>query len=182
MQWLLDTAENYTGHAKNVASHGADSASNVAQDPAYNQATLQFRTLLERFANNQSMQPLIDAIDRLYSDAQNDQELRQWWSQVNDYAHSALLEPGFLLEDESDKQARQLQDSGKYFFNDKYKGHFDSFSNEIQTFFLAMGDDPLNQRFGEDWKRLVKDLLFDDAGDLTYKPRLWVSRYCFREI
>lgn len=173
MQWLLDTAENYTGHAKNIASHGADSASNVAQDPAYNQATLQFRTLLERFANNQSMQPLIDAIDRLYSDAQNDQELRQWWSQVNDYAHSALLEPGFLLDDESDKQARQLQDSGKYFFNDKYKGHFDSFSNEIQTFFLAMGDDPLNQRFGEDWKRLVKDLLFDDAGDLTYKPRLW---------
>lgn len=173
MSFFLDIAENYKGHAKTMAGHGADSAQRVAEDPAYNHATLQFRTLLERFANNQSMQPLIDSIDNLYRDSANDSELRRWWSKVNDYIHAALLEPGFLLDEDSDRQARQLNEEGKHFFEDKYKGHFETFGDETQRFFLAMGDDPLNQRFGEDWKRLTKDLLFDSNGDLSYKPALW---------
>jgi hypothetical protein len=36
-----------------------------------------------------------------------------------------------------------------------------------------MGDDPLNKRFGEDWARLTKDLLFDSEGSLKFKPALW---------
>lgn len=36
-----------------------------------------------------------------------------------------------------------------------------------------MGDDPLNKRFGQDWARLTKDLLFDSEGSLKFKPDLW---------
>ena len=36
-----------------------------------------------------------------------------------------------------------------------------------------MGEDPLNKRFGEDWARLTKDLLFDSEGSLKFKPHLW---------
>lgn len=36
-----------------------------------------------------------------------------------------------------------------------------------------MGDDQLNQRFGQDWARLTKDLLFDSEGELKFKPELW---------
>jgi hypothetical protein len=36
-----------------------------------------------------------------------------------------------------------------------------------------MGDDPLNKRFGEDWARLTKDLLFDSEGSLKFKGDLW---------
>ena len=36
-----------------------------------------------------------------------------------------------------------------------------------------MGEDPLNKRFGEDWARLTKDLLFDSEGSLKFKPQLW---------
>ena len=35
-----------------------------------------------------------------------------------------------------------------------------------------MGEDPLNKRFGEDWARLTKDLLFDVEGSLKFKPHL----------
>ena len=38
-----------------------------------------------------------------------------------------------------------------------------------------MGDDPLNKRFGEDWARLTKDLLFDSEGSLKWKPELWMD-------
>jgi hypothetical protein len=36
-----------------------------------------------------------------------------------------------------------------------------------------MGDDRLNERFGEDWARLTKDLLFDSEGSLKFKAHLW---------
>lgn len=36
-----------------------------------------------------------------------------------------------------------------------------------------MGEDPINKRFGEDWARLTKDLLFDSEGSLKFKPDLW---------
>jgi hypothetical protein len=36
-----------------------------------------------------------------------------------------------------------------------------------------MGNDPLNKRFGEDWQRLTRDLLFDSDGGLKFKPELW---------
>ena len=36
-----------------------------------------------------------------------------------------------------------------------------------------MGEDPLNARFGQDWARLTKDLLFDSEGSLKFKPELW---------
>ena len=45
--------------------------------------------------------------------------------------------------------------------------------SSIGTFFSAMGDDSLNARFGEDWARLTKDLLFDNEGELKFKPELW---------
>ena len=38
-----------------------------------------------------------------------------------------------------------------------------------------MGDDPLNKRFGEDWGRLTRDLLFDAEGSLKFKTDLWAD-------
>lgn len=173
MSFFLDKAEEYKGHAAHVASHGADSTEKVAQDSQYQDATRQFRTLLERFANGVSMQPMIDSVDQLYKDADNDQELRQWWSHVNNFIHKALLEPGWILDDDCNREADQLQQQGRKFFEHKYKGHFDNFGNQVQRFFVSMGEDPLNVRFGEDWKRLVKDLLFNAEGNLEFKPKLW---------
>jgi hypothetical protein len=36
-----------------------------------------------------------------------------------------------------------------------------------------MGEGPTNKRFGEDWARLMKDLLFDSKGCLKFKTDLW---------
>ena len=43
----------------------------------------------------------------------------------------------------------------------------------VGDWFKEMGEDPLNKRFGEDWARLTKDLLFDSEGSLKFKPHLW---------
>ena len=32
-----------------------------------------------------------------------------------------------------------------------------------------------SRRFGEDWARLTRDLLFDSEGSLKFKPELWLD-------
>ncbi|WVR07478.1 hypothetical protein IAU60_004520 [Kwoniella sp. DSM 27419] len=173
MTWMLDTLENYKGHAKHVANKGAQSAQAVADDPSIGDSTLRFRTLLERFANGRSLDGVTNALDQIYTDAQNDDHLRGYFSRLNEYIHRVLLEPGYILEDDSDREARQLQEDGKSFFTDKYKGHQQTLFDEIQVWFTSFNDDPLNRRFGDDLKRLFKDLLFNSEGNLSFKPKLW---------
>jgi hypothetical protein len=45
--------------------------------------------------------------------------------------------------------------------------------SSVEDWFKAMGEHPTNKRFGEDWARLTKDLLFDSEGSFKFKPELW---------
>ena len=46
----------------------------------------ELRTLLERFANGMSLDVIGDAMRALYNDAQQDEELRDWFRQCDQYA------------------------------------------------------------------------------------------------
>ena len=50
-----------------------------------NQATHELRTLLERFANGKSLGMIGDAMQTLYNDAQQDEELRNWFRAIDTY-------------------------------------------------------------------------------------------------
>jgi hypothetical protein len=78
-----------------------------------------------------------------------------------------------VLEPACNTQAKSLRESGRTFYDDKYRTHFDNIFSSTGNWFRAMGDDPLNRRFGEDWARLTKDLLFDSEGSLKFKAQLW---------
>ncbi|QRV89055.1 hypothetical protein RhiJN_17073 [Ceratobasidium sp. AG-Ba] len=174
LTWFLSAIETYHGHSKRLASSGQDQAKvNVASDPSLKLATREFRTLLERFANGRSMDPILDATGQLWDDAQKDEGLKAWFRKLDDYVRKVLLEPGYVLQPQCNNRGNEIREEGRAFFDHKYKGHKDNLFNAIQTFFAAMGDDPLNKRFGEDWKRLTRDLLFDVNGGLTFKPQLW---------
>ena len=59
----------------------------VSQDDGLKTATSELRTLLERFANGQSMDIIFDAANALIDDANKDEELRQWFKNLNAYVH-----------------------------------------------------------------------------------------------
>ncbi|CED82968.1 Protein of unknown function DUF4449 [Phaffia rhodozyma] len=173
ISFFLDKAETYKGHTKSLTETGADSTGAVASDPSFQQAYGEMKTLLERFADGESMDRIVDAVNNLYVDAQNDRELSAWFRKLDSYVRKCLLEPGYILEDESTREGQSLRETGKAFFDHKYKAHKDAFFDEVGNWFSAMGKDPVNVRFGEDWKRLVADVLFDENGQLTFKPELW---------
>ncbi|KPV72383.1 uncharacterized protein RHOBADRAFT_66934 [Rhodotorula graminis WP1] len=176
IDFFLDRAEHYQVQAKEAGKQGGGNAASIRHDDNFKQATYELRTLLERFANGASMQPIWDSVDQIYTDSQNDGELRGWFRELNQYVRQCLQEPGYIMKDEADRRGRELLDSGKRYWdpkNGKYASHKDRFFNEVQSFFTSYADDGLNQRLGESVKTLVTDLFLNSEGNPTYKPHLW---------
>ncbi|KAG2365723.1 hypothetical protein BDR07DRAFT_1480974 [Suillus spraguei] len=173
IRWLLGEVEQYGSYDQIVTGHGKERSSAITQDRALNAAMFEFRTLLERFANCGSMNGIFDASNALIDVARCDDEFRNWFYHLNTYIHKVLFEAGFVLEDDCNREGNEILESGRRFWDQKYKEHFNNLFDAIGQWFAAMGEDPLNKRFGEDWTRLMRDLLFDSEGSLKFKVDLW---------
>ncbi|KAI0077531.1 hypothetical protein K474DRAFT_1661627 [Panus rudis PR-1116 ss-1] len=175
IRWLLSYLEEYASHGRTALDKSKEHTDQVTSDNSLQQATSELRTLLERFANGMSLSVIGEAMRVLNEDAKQDEELRNWFSSVDSYVRKVLLEPGYILEPDCNNEANRLKESGRHFYDDKYKSHFDNLFQSATDWFRAFGDDPLNRRFGEDWARLTKDLLFDSDGQLKFKSDLWMD-------
>ncbi|EGN94223.1 hypothetical protein SERLA73DRAFT_115180 [Serpula lacrymans var. lacrymans S7.3] len=173
IKWLLSYAEEYANHGKTMAGHGKESGGSLTSDPSLRQATSELRTLLERFANGKNMNIIFDSVNALVDDARRDEEFRAWFRRLDAFIRKLLLQAGYVLEEDCNREGNEVRESGRQFWDQKYRGHFDNLFNSTGNWFAAMGDDPLNKRFGEDWARLTRDLLFDSEGSLKFKPELW---------
>ncbi len=121
------------------------------------------------------MDIIIDALNSLIDCARTDEELRRWFQSVGAYTRKVLLEPGYVLEPKCGSEGSEIRDSGRHFYDEKYKSQFDHLFDSIGTWFSAMGEDPLNKRFADDWAHFTHDLLFDSEGGLKFKPELWMD-------
>jgi hypothetical protein len=74
----------------------------------------------------------------------------------------------YILEPDCSNRGNQIHDSGHQFYGGKHKKYFNNLFSSVGDWFKAM--DPTNKRFGENWVRLTKDLLFDSEGSLKFKP------------
>ncbi|KAJ7494254.1 hypothetical protein B0H11DRAFT_930182 [Mycena galericulata] len=177
MRWLLDAIDAWALRARTAAGDSKEGdgllpTSTLAEDPSLRAALTHLRTLLERIAGA-PLAPIFDAARVLAKDAGNDEALRQWWTDVDAYVRKVLLQAGYVTEPACNTRARELRDSGRVFYREKYRGHFDNVVDATAGWFKSMGEDPLNKTFAEDWARLTRDLLFDSEGNLQFKKTLW---------
>ena len=101
---------------------------------SFQTAEQQLRTLLERFANGASLQPLLDAIAQvrpldppglpgllshisrcaqIREDADKDESLRAWLKELDSYIRRVLQEPGYVMRDDCDRDGRKVMDDGR---------------------------------------------------------------------
>lgn len=175
MSWLLDTAEKYNSHAEHVIGKGVDAHQEASRNKHATGTVQSWITIFERFANGRSLEPVQNAADQMYTDANNDPELRQWWKAADDYVHRVLLEPGYVMDEECDQEGEQLKRVASSWFgeNGRYKAHWDNLWDQLSNWFKAFHEDELNRQFGDDWKRLTQHLVYDEDGKFTFKPHLW---------
>jgi hypothetical protein len=69
----------------------------MSQDGGLQTATSELRTLLERFANGQSMDIIFDAANVLIDDANKDEELREWFKTLNSYVRKVRCLPVYFI-------------------------------------------------------------------------------------
>ena len=130
------------------------------------------KTILERFANNTSLDDLFDSINQIYRDADRDPELKGWFRKIDSYIRKCLQEQGFILQDAATEQWNHLYDQGNYLLREKYRSHTDRIIDEVKYYADQFDKDPQNKKFGQSVQKLLLDLGQDDNGKATFKPHL----------
>ena len=128
--------------------------------------------MIERFANSTSLDDVFGSLDNLYRDADEDPELRKWFSDINTYIKKILQQKGYIVSDDVDKDFNKLWDKGNYLLRDRYKGHTDRVLDEIKFFGEQFDQDEQNKAFGNAMDKLFKDLGNDRDGKPTFKKHL----------
>jgi len=169
---LLNLAENYRGHAKSAVGEGRSQVHGAHNDNHLQSAEDALKTLLERFANNTSMDDLIESINDIYRDADRDPELKSWFRQVDSYVRRCLKTQGYILEPASSREWDQLYDEGNFLLRDRYKEHTDRVVNEFRFFGEQFAEDPDSRRLGDSLTKLFNDLGNDENGKPTFKKHL----------
>ncbi|KIY66782.1 hypothetical protein CYLTODRAFT_444462 [Cylindrobasidium torrendii FP15055 ss-10] len=175
--WLLDFAEEYVRHGQNIAEGHAAGVGEVSKDPALDRTLGDLRTIVERSPGGKTLELIKDPLDALVDDARRDPELRRWFAEGRDWLRDVLLKTGYVLEPASGNAFDRWVDNGKAYYGEegKYREHFNRLFDGAGTFVKGIGEDPGNRRFGSDWAKLTRDLLFASDGQLVFKKDLWTD-------
>lgn len=130
------------------------------------------KTLLERFANNTSMDDLIDAINQFYRDADADPELRGWFKDLDTYIRKCLKEQGYIMQDQATEEWNRLYDKGNFLLRERYRNHTDRFIEEVKFLADQYDQDPQNRAFAQSMNKLFNDLGHDANGKPVFKKHL----------
>jgi hypothetical protein len=169
---LLELAATYKGHGKNIASQGSGTVKGAHSDNHLQAAEKNLKTLLERFANNTSLDDFIEALDDIYRDADRDPELKNWLRSVDNFIRKCLKQQGYILHDESTNEYHQIYDHGNFLLRNRYRDHTDRLVDEVKFLGEQMNADPDNKRFRDALQKLFNDLGTDESGKPALKKHL----------
>ncbi|KAF9035150.1 hypothetical protein BJ165DRAFT_1510493 [Panaeolus papilionaceus] len=154
-------------HGRDVAQKGPDLAQQHVKQSQLDLCIAELRTLLERFANGQSMDIIFSAIGALADDTKRDEALKEWFKAINLYIRKVR----YWSSSQMASNNTNVYDDRFSLNQDILEPDCDNHGNRLRELGREFYD--INKQFGEDWARLTKDLLFDQEGSLKFKPELW---------
>ncbi|KAF2681523.1 hypothetical protein K458DRAFT_343734 [Lentithecium fluviatile CBS 122367] len=172
IETLIQLAERYAGHSKDLAAQSKGSVQGAHQDDALQLAEADLKTLLERFANSTSFDDLIESINQIYKDADRDPELKNWFKSLDGFVRRCLQQQGYIMEDASNEEWNRIYDHGHDLLRGRYRGHTDRIADEFKFLGQQFDADPQNKAFGDSVTKLFNDLGQDEDGKTTFKPHL----------
>ncbi|KAI2727462.1 hypothetical protein CBS147354_3664 [Penicillium roqueforti] len=172
VETLLNMAEQYAGHTRDLSKEGSSSARDVLKSDDVQAVQYNLRTLIERFANHTSLDGFFESLNAIYREAEKDPELRNWFKNVSNLIRKSLREQGFIMEEECNRQWNDLYDKGRYLLRERYRGYSDRIVDEVKFLGDQFEQDVQNQALAESFQKLFKDLGHDSSGRPTFKPDL----------
>ncbi|KAI9003864.1 hypothetical protein DFJ74DRAFT_693907 [Hyaloraphidium curvatum] len=128
--------------------------------------------LLARFAGDQDIQPLLDAIKDFNAQLTDDFYLRDFMADVRLFLDRSLHERRYLDSPDYVRKGSDLLNRGRALLFEGYRQETQAILDETQRITTAFQEDSTTQEFGRSLKQLVNNFFFDQEGRLTFKDEL----------
>ncbi|KAF9099187.1 hypothetical protein BGX27_000656 [Mortierella sp. AM989] len=170
---LMGLVGTWRKRAREPAGDVSTGAVKVIHDPNVDAATTEFKTILERWAQGYSLDPMIELVQYLWKRAARDPLLSGYLDTVSTFMNRALREPNYMTSQAINREADDLIDQGHTLFRVKYKADTDALLNEGQNFAEKLGSDPMVRQVAECFQRVASTLFYDKEGKLVFKQNLF---------
>ncbi|GJJ67961.1 hypothetical protein EMPS_00307 [Entomortierella parvispora] len=176
-QHAIDSMMSLVGTWRQRAQRPADNiaveANKVVQDPNVEAAIIEFKIILQRWAQGFGLDPMIALVHNMWIKTQLDPELNQYMDNVAGFMNKAVREPNYVTSLGINADAETLIDQGQTLLNVKYKPDTDALMQEGQVFFEKLNNDPCSKEVAANFQRFATHLCYDKKGNLTFKPHLF---------
>ncbi|KAL1897255.1 hypothetical protein Cpir12675_002438 [Ceratocystis pirilliformis] len=171
---LLDLGERYKHFALNLAEDSQETLRESHDEAPIDlkEAEYEIKLLIERFAHGTSLDGLIEAVHSMCSAAHEDEDLLYWFSDMNGFIRSCLLNPGYILEDDCSDDWEELYSIGHSLLRTRYKQQTDRIADEIKFIAQQFDEDEQNAAFAKATKKVFKSLGEGEDGHIQFKPHL----------
>ncbi|GAA5799252.1 hypothetical protein HPULCUR_004662 [Helicostylum pulchrum] len=132
----------------------------------------ELKTIIECWAQGNSIDPLLHGVQDVMHDMQNDDLLRQFYQDVINYVNRLATEPGYVQREESSQEGRQLMDKGNQMIKGRYREHLDYLSTESRKMIRLIAEDETSKELNHRIATIHRDLWMDGEGNPAFKPHL----------
>ncbi|KAG0057827.1 hypothetical protein BGZ83_000014 [Gryganskiella cystojenkinii] len=170
---LMGLIGTWRQRAQKPANNFTIEANKVVQDTNVEAAIIEFKVILQRWAQGYGLDPMISLIQNMWTKTQVDPELNEYVDNVSSFMTKAVREPNYVTSQGINADAGGLIDRGQALLNVKYKPDTDALMNEGQLFMENLNNDPRSKEVASNFQKFATHLCYDKKGNLTFKPHLF---------
>lgn len=100
MNTFLDLFSTYKGYTSALASAASSHTADQSSDPSFQRSWTQLKTILARSANGHGIDGILRAVDDIYAAAKEDELLRNYFSQLDEFVRKASWVGFFFVPSE----------------------------------------------------------------------------------
>ncbi|KAF9127558.1 hypothetical protein BGW39_005789 [Mortierella sp. 14UC] len=170
---IMNLVGTWRQRARKPTNNVSVETNKVVQDPNVEAAILEFKVILQRWAQGYDLDPIIGHIQNMWIKTTVDPELNQFANNVSGFMTRAVREPNYVTSQFINADVEALIDHGRTLLNDKYKSDAEVVLNEGQIFLEKLNNDPRSKEVAANFQKFAKHIFYDDYGTLKFKPHLF---------
>ncbi|KAK0206169.1 hypothetical protein DFS33DRAFT_1499100 [Desarmillaria ectypa] len=156
---FLDTVEKWLSKTQGITTADLDSFINdMTPEKHVSKALKQLKTLVERFANNRSLNDLFAKAKQCAIDVREDKDLQKWFQEFFQVIRKTINDAGYMQSEDLEQAKKELRTRWKKLFveDSKWKTHYGAFRNELSAFEAALSQDKDTKRLRDAHVQLGK--------------------------
>jgi len=141
-------------------------------DSEAQQAIFHIKSLLENFANGNSLDPIIKDLQTFANNISNDSELRKYFDHCKIFMQQTIIDPEFINDHLFTERVHYIIDYGKNIVTDRYQSSMKTLLDNFTIFLNGFGLDLMNSKLKMKVVALGQEVFLDDSGKPLFKPEL----------